>query len=303
MKFSSAAKQADKMATALAKDLNDKLDSVGTIATYQAALKTAAAYMVERGEHLRDITPERAAEYLADRAAEVGQSQLDKDRQALQAVMHHINGNLDKNQTLDRIQSERETIQSSRAYTPEQIQAIADRQTDRNGLATEIAHAAGLRAHELATLARVEERPADVREFPKDDIRTAAQAHKFEGREGERYTVTGKGGLTREVVIPRELAERLEERRLEEPRTIEDRGIFYETRYEIGSGNAWSKSFSDASQKELEFSHGAHGARHSYAQERMTELRELGHDRETALAIVSQELGHFRPEITETYLR
>lgn len=293
------------MATALAKGLNDKLDSVGTIATYQAALKTAAEYMVERGEHLRDITPERANEYLADRAAEVGQSQLDKDRQALQAVMHHINGNLEKNQTLERIQSERETIQSSRAYTPEQIQAIADRQTDRNALATEIAHAAGLRAHELATLARVEERPADVREFPKDDIRTEAQAHKFEGRDGgERYTVTGKGGLTREVVIPKDLAERLEDRRLEEPKTIEDRGIYYETRYDIGSGNAWSKSFSHASNKELEFSHGAHGARHSYAQERMTELRELiGHDRETALAIISQELGHFRPDITETYLR
>ena len=48
---------------------------------------------------------------------------------------------------------------------------------------------------------------------------------------------------------------------------------------------------------------GAHGVRHSYAQERMSELQKSGMTRDSALEIVSQELGHFRPEITEVYLR
>ncbi|KAG1682859.1 Valine--tRNA ligase [Nymphon striatum] len=47
----------------------------------------------------------------------------------------------------------------------------------------------------------------------------------------------------------------------------------------------------------------AHGLRHSYAQERMGELRSQGLTREYALEIVSQELEHFRPDITEIYLR
>ncbi|MFT7318300.1 MAG: hypothetical protein ACI8WF_002750, partial [Pseudoalteromonas distincta] len=43
--------------------------------------------------------------------------------------------------------------------------------------------------------------------------------------------------------------------------------------------------------------------RHSYAQERMIELNALGFKYKTALETVSQEMGHFRPEITEVYLR
>ena len=35
----------------------------------------------------------------------------------------------------------------------------------------------------------------------------------------------------------------------------------------------------------------------------MTELQNRGLTREQALETVSQELGHFRPEITEVYLR
>ena len=46
----------------------------------------------------------------------------------------------------------------------------------------------------------------------------------------------------------------------------------------------------------------AHGGRHAYAQERMAELQR-GLTRWDALETVSQELGHFRPEITGTYLK
>ena len=35
----------------------------------------------------------------------------------------------------------------------------------------------------------------------------------------------------------------------------------------------------------------------------MIELQNLGWKYDSALAVVSQEMGHFRPEITEVYLR
>ncbi len=107
----------------------------------------------------------------------------------------------------------------------------------------------------------------------------------------------------REVCLPHELAERLEDARLDEPKTVTDRGIEYQTRYNIGGGNAWSASFTRASGRELGYSTGAHGLRHGYAQERVDELMGRGETYQDALGIVSQEMGHFRPDITEVYLR
>ncbi|GHW75362.1 integrase [Vibrio cholerae] len=170
---------------------------------------------------------------------------------------------------------------------------VVNAQTERNALATEIAHAAGLRAHELHTLQRIEERNPDARPALKE---------KFTGRDGERYTVEGKGGLVREVIIPKDLAERLEDRRLEQPIQITDRGVNYTSNYDINGGNRWSSSFTTASNRALNWSSGAHGLRHSYAQERMSELQK-SMAYEKALEVVSQEMGHFRPDITEIYLR
>ncbi|MHC8390176.1 hypothetical protein ACYZTM_19565 [Pseudomonas sp. MDT2-39-1] len=116
------------------------------------------------------------------------------------------------------------------------------------------------------------------------------------------YTVHGKGGLTREVRIPIHLAKRLEVTRLPEARSVTDRGVRYQQFYELGGGQPWSKSFGAASKTALGWSNGAHGLRHSYAQERLSTLQRYL-TREEAKRVVSQELGHFRPEITEIYLR
>ena len=80
-------------------------------------------------------------------------------------------------------------------------------------------------------------------------------------------------------------------------------GITARTVRDIGGGQRWSNSFSAASERTMGRSTGAHGLRHSYAQERMRELQRTGMLRDRALETVSQEMGHFRPEITETYLR
>ena len=94
---------------------------------------------------------------------------------------------------------------------------------------------------------------------------------KFTGRDGAVYTVVGKGGLVREVLLPHRLAERLEERRLDAPAPVVDRGVRYLQRYDVGGGQAFSASFSHASMAALGKSRGAHGLRHGYAQSRMRE--------------------------------
>ena len=273
------------------------LRSVGTVRNYEQAL-TRVCEWVKENRHcegdLRNLTPEQAVIYLELRGETVGQKTLDMERQAIQAMMQHLTGKLPLSATLPVIRSEHEQTLRSRAYTPEQVNRISSAQNEHNALATLIAHAAGLRAHELLTLRPHTERPSDER---------PATPTKWAGREGELYTVQGKGGLIRDVLIPHNLAQQLESRRLESPRHITDRGVNYLSYYETGGGQPWSNSFSAAAQRVLGWSTGAHGVRHSYAQARMAELQLLGLTREDALRTVSQEMGHFRPEITETYLR
>lgn len=264
------------------------LPSQGTERNYQQALKGLAEFMQKNGlGTLRDLDSAKGLEYLAERARAVGQKTLDLDRQAVQSVL---------GQKLEVIKSRLEPTLGSRAYSPEQAKIVAAAQTQRNSLATEIAHSAGLRAHELLTLRPAEERPADTHRAYRDD--------RFKGREDVKiYTVQGKGGLCREVAIANSLADRLEARRIDAPRTIYDRGIGYRQHYDLGGGQRWSASFGAASNRELGWSTGAHGLRHSYAQERMNSLLGKGYEYRAALQVVSEEMGHFRPEITEVYLR
>lgn len=286
---------AEKQAANIMKQVQGKdLPSVGTVRNYEERLSIVAKTVnAEFKCGLRDLTVDQAHHYLTDRAAEVGQKTLDMERQAIQYMMQNVTGKLAQNEKLTVIKSEHKQNLTSRSYTTVQVKMVVSSQNARNGLATEIAYAAGLRAHEIPTLLRIEERVPDKRENHEA---------KFSHREGERYTVEGKGGLVREVQIPKELADRLEERRLEQPQQITDRGIHYTVTYDIAGGKNWSNSFSAAANRALNWSAGAHGLRHTYAQERMSELqRSLLY--EQALKVVSLEMGHIRAEITEVYLR
>lgn len=266
-----------------------KIHSLGTARAYESALTQVAEWDRANGNQGLDrFDNERATAYLTERAEHVSQSTLDRDRQALQILP-----GVDK---LDRVKSELEQgPPGGRAYTDAQVKAITESQSAKNALATEVAHAAGLRAHELLTIRPAAEQPASGHREWSDQ--------RFSGRDGVSYTVVGKGGLVREVQVPAELAQRLEATRLDAPRTVTDRGIRYEQAYNIGGGQSWSTSFSRASEKELGYSTGAHGLRHSYAQDRMNELQSAGMTYRDALGTVSQEMGHFRPDITEVYLR
>lgn len=267
------------------KDL--KIHSLGTARNYEQALTRLTRWLqTHKLGSLKELTLKTAQAYLEICAQVVHQKTVDQERQAVQ--MH-------LGIQLPVIQSELVEALQSRAYSLEQIACIANAQAPHHRLATEIAEAAGLRAHELFTLRLQSERAADTH-------RTWS-TQRFLGRQGELYTVRGKGGLTREVLLPAPLAHQLEKCRLRVPLTLKDRDIFYETQYGIGGGKAWSNSFSSASQRVLGWSHGAHGLRHTFAQARMEELQQRGLYYSAALEIVSQELGHFRPEITEVYLR
>ena len=267
--------------------------SVRTVANYRDCLLQVARRIAADGLELRDLTPETAVDYLRTRTADLGQKALDVQRQALQAMLVHVSRRLPEGERLTVVRSTKPRRTGGRAYTAEQIRMVAAAQNARNGLSTLIVHAAGLRAHELFTLARPEEQPPDVR---------PARPEKFASRPGRDYTVAGKGGLVRLVRVPNHLADRLEAVRRDEPVRITDRGVHYLSRYDVACGTAWGASFTGASKRALGWTRGAHGARHAYAQERMRELQRILFRRD-ALEVVSQELGHFRPEITETYLR
>lgn len=264
-----------------------RIHSVGTARGYGQALKNFTKYIQEyRLGDLHSVTVLEAQQYLAGRATVVTQKTLDLDRQAIQMLL---------GTKLKVIKSERETCLSTRSYSVAQVERIAAAQSEHNSLSTRIAYTAGLRAHELLTLWPVDERQASThREW---------SAERFNGRTGTRYTVEGKGGLIREVLVSHPLAACLETKRLVTPRQVVDRGVNYTQRYEISGGLAWSQSFSAASKRALAFSNGAHGLRHSYAQERMEELQHCGMRYDAAKATVAQELGHFDKETTEAYLR
>ncbi len=271
------------------------LRSVGTVRNYEQALTRVAEYARDqRLDGLRSLTPEQAMRYLEARGQTVGQKTLDMERQAIQAMMHHLTGQLALHERLPVVKAAIPQKLSGRAYTPLQARMIAQAQTPPHALATQIAYHAGLRAHELLTLRPLAERPPDDR---------PALSSKWAGREGVPYTVEGKGGLVREVRIPPDLAQQLESQRLAAPCLVTDRGIHYQQHYALAGGQRWSNAFSAAAKRALGWSEGAHGLRHSYAQERLQELQRQGLKWEHALETVSQEMGHFRPQITEVYLR
>ena len=264
-----------------------KIHSLGTERAYEQALAGLTEWIQENklGD-LKGLDEATARHYLEVRAEDVGQKTLDLDRQAINAFLG-IN--------LDRIDSEKEAAIDSRAYTQDQIRIVAESQTAGHALATAVAAAAGLRAHELLTLLPVSERAADTHRDYRHD--------RFSGREGTIYTVIGKGGLCREVILPQNLADKLETTRLDSAHTVYDRGIRYQQHYAIGGGKRWSDSFSKAADRALGWSTGAHGVRHTYAQERVIELQQQHYRFEDAKEVVSQEMGHFRADIIDTYLR
>lgn len=274
--------------------------SIGTQNTYRDCLRVFCDFIKENqlGD-LKNVTRDVVNRFLAHKEATVGQKTCEKYKQALQAFLR-ARGDLDKTQTLPPVHSAEPQNLSRRAYTAAQVQMIQAHLTKSLAFSTELSYRCGLRAHELLTIRRIDEKRPD-RRFHKNGTEKKTP-WKFADRDGEPYVVTGKGGLTREIRIPSDLAERLEKLRLPKARRVTDRGIYYRQDYDLTGGKRFTDCFRRASIRALGWSTGAHGLRHSYAQERLRELQ-FHCNYELSKETVSQEMGHFRPDITDAYLR
>ena len=282
-------------------DTRDRfLYSIRTREEYRRVITAQAKWAKKNFRATLDwLTPDQAEQYLKERAAEVGREGLSQERCAL-ALNDQLRPYEDEWQRT--IQPTRtgpgRLAVIERVLKGDEPQRIMDHQNQRNRFATEVALAGGLRASELLTL-----RPRNER---KPTPRQAWDPARFEGmRDPVFYTVKGKGGLVREVAFERELAERIEDTRHPDgkPHPVYDRGVPRFTRYNLAGGNAWSKSSQRACKQALGESLGAHSCRHTFVERRMADLQAAGYSEGQAHEFVSQQIGHFRPGITEAYRR
>ena len=109
--------------------------------------------------------------------------------------------------------------------------------------------------------------------------------------------------MVREIRLSGQLAKEFERTRLSDPRIVVDRGIKCRPHCNLSCGIYFSFIFGNTSKEVLGWSTGAHGLRHGYVQDRMTELLDIGLTRAERMGVISQELGHFRPDIVIEYLR
>ena len=275
-----------------------RIHSLGTARAYQQQLKLAAEWLQKTGHMagLDHMTTEQAQAYLKFRSENVGQKTLDMDRHAMRILPAVNQQALVREKTQVKISAGKSLATRCRAYTEDQRGLVHESLTSRQQLASEIIFTSGLRAIEVLTIRPLAEQPASThREWNPE---------RYYGREEfARYSVIGKGGLIREVALPIALAEKLEAQRRDMPVTRMDRGIQLQSYYNLPGGQRLTSAWSNASKFELGWSTGIHGLRHNYARNRMEELQSHGFYYSDALALISQEMGHFRPDITEVYLR
>ncbi|PSU45783.1 integrase [Photobacterium frigidiphilum] len=244
---------------------------------------------------LKQITPEMAQTYLNNsRDKGLSHKYLSTIKCSLERLIFL---NDSKNKLTPVIALPRKEVpltDRNRAYTPSQIRLILDNLNDRGKLSVLIALNAGLRVEELLTIRRKDEATVSTSRMWSNK--------RFTGREdGVRYIVTGKNGLRREVMLDKHLAECMETKRLINPQAIIDRGEPFIIHYDLLGGKRFSEAFSKASYKALNWSHGAHGLRFTYAQNRIdNQLVNIQYNE--AKLILSQELGHFREHITDRYI-
>jgi len=103
-----------------------------------------------------------------------------------------------------------------------------------------------------------------------------------------------KGGKARDIIVSKETYEKIESYVRQHDKLAVERHERQNLRETI------REAANNTDQKYT----GAHGLRHSYAQERVSELQnDAGKSYLDAIAQVSKEMGHERPSITEHYLK
>ena len=290
----------------------NKADRAGEIHGEATRLKYIQTLSVAAGwakttygcRQLRQIPVDQAQAYLDYRATQVGPRQLNQDRLALEIIPGIGHGTLDKPRSFV---GHGEKATEPRAYILDDKLRIIDTLREEHRFSAVLADAQGLRAVELLTIRKLDDLDPARREdraiLDKIDRREWDE-NRFHGQDGVRYVVVGKGGLPRVRVLSEAHSRELESRKLDQPREVFDRvRVPIMQHYGITGGLKFSRAWTDASHKAVGFSLGAHALRHGYAQDRMEHHLSRGLDYDQADALVAQELGHFDPYSTRTYLR
>ena len=263
-----------------------RISSVGSERTYRQQVKMFLQWRSQMRLSASDfVSRDQLIEFLEQWAESHGQKSVDQARQALQLVF---------DEGLPHVESELCDRRRDRYISQHSLEKILLGFDDRHALAALICGDAGLRASELHTLARRDElQPTSGRDWSTE---------LFLGRTNfEVYCVAGKGGLVRAIALSRHLAEQLELHRLEKPRQVRDREVVHLKFYDLPGGQNFSNYFSKKSLQALRTHFGAHSLRHTWAQNRFKVLIQLA-PYAKAMQVLSQEAGHFRPQITFAYL-
>lgn len=272
--------------TALGSLVHNVITSVGTARNFEQCLRDFLRWRTAQNVSIDwPVTRAEMEAYLLHESSRWRQKTLDQHRQALRLVF---------SVALTHFDAEVPTVTEGRAYTFDEMERIAGRQAPHNALATRIAFHAGVRAAELYELREAHELAPEPDRPWRNDL--------FIGMpDGIIYRVVGKGGLARSVLIPLELHVQLQFLRLDTPTLVIDRLVHRKVRFLVGGGQAISESFSSTSNRVLGFSYGFHGLRHRYAQARLETLLSMRLDPLDCLEILSQEMGHLRPDISLAY--
>jgi site-specific recombinase XerD len=266
-----------------------KVTSVMTADAHASALTQFAKHLItENNKHLKNASPLDAEKFLQKIALNKRQSTVSLARQA-------INLHILPQSPVDHVLSMVPTVPINRAYSSPQIQLLCSVAPASLALSINLAFCAGLRVMELVSIGSLSDFSVSRRRW---------HSKRFSGRENYcALVVHGKGGLLREVRVPHELFEQLMELRRPAPIRANNRRAHLTSYFDLISGHDFSIKFTHLSQQELGFSHGAHGLRHSYAQQRLHELLCVGINVDEAIKVVSQEMGHFAIKNTMVYLR
>lgn len=259
--------------------------SVGTAQQYASTWTQLLDYAkAEYGEkNIENLNAEIVSAYL-DFKAELGHDRQSLEREAaainkLEAALERWNGKTDYD-LKSGVESMRETIKEApervldnRAYTdPQSI--VKSLPANEIGLAGKILYESGVRISEATNILA-----SQVKTLTTDP---------HTGKEIGQFEYVGKGGKIGTASISAETFKELKA-------AIASHGKFEVSKAELRT------ALQSAAGKQYE-GRGAHGLRWNHAQERFAELQQHGISRDVAKSIVSQELNHERPEITEHYL-
>ena len=164
------------------------------------------------------------------------------------------------------------------------VDVVKNISNDKFKLSASIMHEGGARINEASLITH--DRLSGYRE---DEVRGKVGVISLRGSDT-------KGGKARDIIVSEKTYNRLVEYVGKNGELKIDR--------ENGERQQLRESIRDSSVRTGQGYTGAHGLRHNYAQERVYELQNQGlKSYQVAIAIVSRELGHERPSITEHYLR